>query len=61
MIFDLYDSFNSIAYKYAKDGSHIEAEDFMDCTVYEFYWRMVQKQNYIEWHNNNIKNATKEK
>lgn len=55
-ISDWYKSFNDIAYGYC-EGDVQKAEHFLDCSVYMFYWRMVQKKDYIEKYNESIKKA----
>lgn len=37
------------------EGNMTEADRMMDCSVYMWHWRMVQKNNYIEWHNEKLK------
>lgn len=51
---DWYDSFWDIAMKY-NDGDVRAAEHFMDCSVFLFYYRIKQKAQWLEWHNEQVK------
>ncbi len=37
------------------EGDFSRAEDFMNCGVYEFYYRLKARERYVTWVNDNIK------
>ncbi|MCB0697704.1 MAG: hypothetical protein KDC07_10085 [Chitinophagaceae bacterium] len=49
-----YDSFWDIALKYC-EGNVRDAEHFMDTGVFNFYYRIRQKANWLKWHNEQFK------
>ncbi|RYE04714.1 MAG: hypothetical protein EOP51_35085 [Sphingobacteriales bacterium] len=49
-----YDSFWDISMKYC-EGNIAEAEQFMDTSVFMYYYRIRQKASYVLWHNQQLK------
>ena len=43
-----HDSFFGAAMKY-NEGDTEKADYFLNCSVYEFYYRILQKINYYDW------------
>lgn len=31
------------------DGDMTRANDFLNCGVYEYYYRVMSRKNYVEW------------
>lgn len=54
---DLYDSYRQTALRFCK-GDMQKADYFLDTSVYEYFYRIVQENKYIEWHNENMKPKT---
>lgn len=41
------------------EGDFVKAEHLLDCTVSEYYTRLKDRKQYIEWHNEQVKNMGK--
>lgn len=54
----LYDSYRQMALRHCQ-GDTQKAEYYLDTSVYMYYYRLVQSNEYITWHNEQIKQQTK--